>query len=126
MSDPPAPRRVLAIVPDLFFAAKIAAVARAAGVTVAFAAPAAALERCAAERPDLVLLDLHAGPGVPDLVRSLKAEAAMSGVPLVGFHSHVDVAARRTALDAGLDRALPRSAFVAKLPGLLAGSDADG
>lgn len=119
-------RRVLAVVPDLFFAAKIEAVARAAGVAIGFAAPAAAAAACAAHPPDLVLIDLHAGPGVPDLVRALKASPATRGVPLVGFHSHVDVATRESALAAGLDRALPRSAFVAKLPGLLAGEPAAG
>lgn len=126
MTTPPAARRVLAVVPDLFFAAKIEAVAKAAGVAIAFAAPAAAAAACAADPPDLVLLDLHAGPGVPGLVRALKASPATAGVPLVGFHSHVDVETRNAALEAGLDRALPRSAFVTRLPGLLAGDPAAG
>ncbi len=126
MIPAPESRRVLAVVPDLFFAAKIEAVAKAAGVPIAFAAPAAAAAACAADPPALVLLDLHAGPGVPALVRALKASPATRGVPLVGFHSHVDVATREAALEAGLDRALPRSAFVARLPALLAGEAAGG
>lgn len=126
MTTPPASRRVLAVVPDLFFAAKIEAVAKSAGVAIAFAAPAAAAAACAADPPDLVLLDLHAGPGVPALVRALKAAPATAGIPLVGFHSHVDVETRNAALEAGLDRALPRSAFVTRLAGLLAGDPAAG
>lgn len=124
MSDTPTTRRVLAVVPDLFFAAKIEAVARAAGADLAFAAPGAAVERCAAAPPDLLLLDLHAGPDVPALVRALKAHPATRSVPLLGFFSHVDVAVRDAALAAGIDRALPRSAFVARLPELLAGPGA--
>lgn len=118
------PHRVLAVVPDLFFAAKIEAVARATGAEIAFAAPAAALARCADAPPDLLLLDLHAGPGVPELIRALKADERTRSVPLLGFHSHVDLETRRTALAAGLDRALPRSAFVTRMPELLGGAAA--
>ena len=124
MSETSRARRVLAVVPDLFFAAKIAAVAKAAGVELAFASAADIQARCADAPPDLVLLDLHAGPGVPDLIRALKAGDATRAVPLLGFHSHVDIATRKAALEAGIDRALPRSAFVTRLPELLAGSDA--
>ena len=37
----------------------------------------------------------------------------------MGFYSHVETTLRRTALEAGADAALPRSAFVARLPDLL-------
>lgn len=121
----PNSRRVLAVVPDLFFAAKIAAVAKAAGVAIAFVSPAEAQARCATEAPSLLLLDLHAGPDVPAIVRALKADAATREVPLLGFHSHVDIETRRAALEAGLDRAMPRSAFVTRLPELLAGTRAE-
>lgn len=124
MSDTPGTRRVLAVVPDLFFAARIAAVAKAAGVEIAFVAPEGAAAACAAASPDLVLIDLHAGPGVPALVRALKTGPGTGAIPLVGFHSHVDIATRTAALEAGLDRALPRSAFVTRLAGLLEGRDA--
>jgi CheY-like chemotaxis protein len=120
------PRLVLAVVPDLFFAAKIEAVAKAAGVPLAFAPAAGAHARCAADAPRLLLLDLHAGPAVFELVRALKADPATRGVPVVGFHSHVDMDTRREALAAGVDRVLPRSAFVTRLPGLLAGTEPAG
>jgi len=121
----PAPR-VPAVVPDLFFAAKIEAVAKAAGAALAFAAPAEAPARCAADPPDFVLVDLHAGPGVHAMLRALAADPATRGVPTIGFFSPVDLAARDAAIAAGLDRALPRSAFVARLPALLAAPDPAG
>lgn len=81
--------------------------------------PAAqALERCAATPPVRVLLDLHAG-GALELLRALKADARTARIPVVGFYSHVETALRREALAAGVDEALPRSAFVTRLPALL-------
>jgi CheY-like chemotaxis protein len=108
-------------VPDLFFATKIEATARAAGVTIEPVAPARALEACRAAPPDLVILDLAAGEAIA-IARALKADPVTRAIPVVGFYSHVDDATRRAALAAGVDQVLPRSAFVAGLPGLLTGS----
>jgi CheY-like chemotaxis protein len=114
-------RQVLAVVPDLFFAAKIAALARAAGVELSLVPLAQAAARCAQSAPDLVLLDLHASGDPPALVRALKAGPATRAIPVVGFYSHVEGERRRDALAAGADQVLPRSAFVTRLPELLAG-----
>ena len=116
--------RIVAVVPDLFFATKIEAVARAAGVEVSIVPPNSALERCLASPPALVLLDLHA-PGEPlALVRALRTDERTRTLRIVGFYSHVEDELRRGALDAGIDEALPRSAFVGRLPALLAGRSA--
>jgi DNA-binding NarL/FixJ family response regulator len=115
-------RRVVAVVPDLFFAAKIEATARAAAVTLEQVAPSRLVESCRTAAPDLVILDLATGESSIALARALKADAATRDIPLVGFYSHVDGATRRAALAAGVDQILPRSAFVAKLPGLLQGT----
>jgi CheY-like chemotaxis protein len=85
-----------------------------------------ALERCAAAPPALLLLDLHAPGDPPALVRALKADARTRGIPVVGFYSHVEADLRRDALAAGIDEALPRSAFVQRLPALLAGDAVPG
>jgi len=108
------PISVVAVVPDLFFAAKLEAAARAAGADLVFVPAGAALERCAAAPPARVLLDLHA-PGAIALARALKADARTAGIPLVGFYSHVEADLRRDARDAGVDEVLPRSAFVKRL-----------
>ena len=110
---------VIAVVPDLFFVAKLQATARAAGAELAVIPPARALERCVATPPVRVLLDLHAD-GALALARALKADERTARIPLVGFYSHVETALRLEALAAGVDEALPRSAFVARLPALLA------
>lgn len=115
------PRRVIAVVPDLFFATRIAGTARQVGVGLDLPAPGEALAAVRAALPDMVILDLHA-PGDPlGLARDLRADPATRSIPVVGFYSHVDQALREAALAAGLDRVLPRSAFTRRLPALLAG-----
>jgi DNA-binding NarL/FixJ family response regulator len=109
-------RRVLAVIPDLFFATKVAATAKASGIELELASPALAAQRVAAAPPALVILDLHAGEAVA-LVSALRTVAP--DVPVVGFYSHVETALRRDALAAGIAAALPRSAFVHRLAALL-------
>ena len=113
---PTPPRRVLAVIPDLFFATKVAATAKASGVELELVPPPRAAARTAEASPELVILDLHA-PNAVQLLVALKAAAPT--VPVVGFYSHVETALRRDALTAGADAALPRSQFVGKLAALL-------
>ena len=110
-------RRVLAVIPDLFFATKVVATARAGGVELELASPQHAAEQVRRSPPALVLIDLHAA-GAVALVVALKAVAPT--VPVVGFYSHVETVLRQDALEAGADAALPRSRFVHKLAALLA------
>lgn len=122
----PGRRVAVAVVPDLFFASRIHETARAAGVTLIQCPAGLALEVCSREQPDLVIVDLH-GAGDPlGLVRTLKGDPATRAVPIAGFYSHVDQETRRAAEDAGMDLVLPRSAFTARLAGLLAGGGAGG
>jgi DNA-binding NarL/FixJ family response regulator len=128
MSQPALDAPVIAFVPDLFFAAKIAATAEAAGVRFEALDAAAALARCSPSAglptaaPRLLLLDLGAGEPALALARELRARLAASELPIVGFYSHVDTATRDAALAAGVETVMPRSAFVARLPELLRGA----
>jgi len=109
-------RRVLAVIPDLFFLAKVTATAKAARIPIATATPEAAAGEAQRSHPAIVLVDLHLA-GMPALVAALKSAAPDAQV--IGFYSHVATAIRDAAVAAGIDAALPRSQFVAKLPGLL-------
>lgn len=114
---PTPPRRlVLAVVPDLFFAVRVSATARNAGVALELVPPPRAVARAAEAGVALLILDLHA-PGAVALVGELKK--TQPRLALVGFYSHVETTLRRNALEAGADAALPRSAFVERLPDLL-------
>ena len=111
--------RVMLVASDLFFVARIGETCRAAGVALVEMDAAGALELCRSTIPDLVILDLH-GPGDPiALARAIKADPASRAVPIVAFYSHVDRDLGERARAAGIDHALPRSAFTAKLPSLL-------
>ena len=123
---PPHRRRVLVVVPDLFFATRIAATAQALGVEIIASPAAEALEACRREPPDLVILDLHGSGDPAGLARALKADPASGGVRIAGFYSHVDQERRRAAEAAGVDEVLARSAFTARLATLLAGSEHPG
>lgn len=110
------------LVPDLFFAARIAEVARATGVPLDSLADGGAdvLARLRHEPPGLVILDLAAPAALP-LARAIRGEPVLAGVRLVGFYPHVDVATRAAAQAAGVDDVLPKSAFTRRLAELLAG-----
>jgi CheY-like chemotaxis protein len=112
-------RRVLLVVPDLFFVARIETAAAHLGVEVGHAEAARLVQACRERRPDLVIVDLHGGAGVLDSVRQIKHDPALANLPVVGFYSHVDDATRRAALEAGVDEAMPRSRFTARLASLL-------
>lgn len=117
-------RVVLVVVPDLFFATRIASTAKQLGVALREVDTGHALEVCRDATPDVAILDLH-GPGDPlALARALKADPDTRAIPLVGFYSHVDQALRENALAAGIDHVLPRSAFTVKLPEILTGTRA--
>jgi DNA-binding response OmpR family regulator len=114
-------RELLAIVDDLFFAVKIQAAAKQAGVAVRFVKTAEAARAGAAEA-DLIVLDLNlAGLDVLALLRELPGEK------VIGFVSHVQTELRRAAAEAGCGRVLARSTFSDRLPAILQGAeDAEG
>lgn len=114
-------RRVIAVVPDLFFATRIAATGKATGVEVSLLGMPQALERISSDPPDMVLLDLHADGDAPALVRALKGDARTRGVTVVAFGSHVETERLKAVREAGAEYAMARSAFTRLLPELLRG-----
>lgn len=116
-------RRVLAAVDDMFFASKIRATAESMGVEFERARTLeSAIERARANRPSVILADLHSqNCDAFALAQTLKADAHLRDVPLVGFFSHVQTELRDRAQAAGFDRVLARSAFTQLLPELIQG-----
>ena len=108
----------LLISDDLLDISRIAATARATGLSLLTARTgAAALELAATSPPAGVVVDLH-NPGLdlPGLLAGLRAVCpAMPRV--VAFGSHVDAERLRAARAAGCDRVMPRSQFVRDLEG---------
>ncbi len=114
-------KRIIAVVDDLFFASKIRGTAEQVGSKVVFARTAdALLESARSDLPSLIIVDLHSQKVDPiGLATNLKSDEQLRSVRLVGFFSHVEVELQKSAMTAGFDRVLPRSAFVRDLVGLL-------
>jgi CheY-like chemotaxis protein len=112
-------RKVIAVVDDMLFASKIRSTADALGVEISFPRSKEAIVEKARDAR-LILIDLHNQKfDAVALAVELKANEALSRIPLVGFFSHVEVELQRNALAAGFDQVLPRSAFVRDLHRIL-------
>lgn len=117
--------KILVVMSDLFFSAKINDAAKKLGLTAEFVKDKAlALEKAKSNPPLIILdlnwLDLNCESAEPlDLIARLKADAETAGVPIVGFISHVQVDRRQAAQDAGCDVVVARSAFARNLPAIL-------
>lgn len=116
-------RAVLVAVDDLFFAAKIRAVAESVGVATHLVKDKAGIVKAAREEsPSLVLVDLHAQKfDAISLGRELKGDESLKGIELVGFFSHVQTGLQKEAQGAGFDRVLARSVFTRHLAEILKG-----
>jgi len=113
---------ILAILDDLMFTSKIRLAASQLGVPVGFARSAdGALAEMRKNPPALVILDLN-NPRTDPLgtVAAMKADAKLADIPTLGFVSHVDTVTIDAARLAGVGDVLARSAFVQRLPEILA------
>jgi PleD family two-component response regulator len=113
--------KVLALLDNLFFAAKINQAAQQVGLKVDYAKKSEqALEMARVELPGLIIVDLDAAQCSPlDLIKGLKADEKMRSVPILGFGSHVNTGIQQQAREAGCDRVMARSAFDKNLVSLL-------
>lgn len=113
---------VLAAVDDLLFSSKIRTVGQQVGAELVFARTSAdILEQARARRPALIVFDLNS-PKMDAVatIAAIKADPELSGVPVLGFASHVHTELIAAAQKAGADQVLPRSAFAARLAEILA------
>ncbi|MEJ2006931.1 MAG: hypothetical protein P8Z30_02055 [Acidobacteriota bacterium] len=112
--------RILAVVDDIFFLAKIQQTARQLGIAVEAVAPDAIKDHLASGGAGGILLDLnHRSGKAVAVLEGLKKEPSMRAVPVVAFLSHVQADLAQSARAAGCDRVLARSAFSQQLPQLL-------
>lgn len=114
---------VLVAVDDLMFSSRISTAAKAVGAAIRFTRSVEAVVNAAREEaPTLIIIDLNAARVQPlEILAALEGDPALSGIPTLGFVSHVDTPTIEAARRAGVDRVLARSAFVDQLPTLLVG-----
>jgi hypothetical protein len=98
--------RVVAISADLLLGSKVEAMLTAAGHDVVLSSTLASVPL---DDVKLIVVDLDA--------ESPEALVA-TGIPVLGYHSHVDVETRKAAEAAGVDLVVPRSRIARELPDL--------
>lgn len=118
---PQNPRKILAVVDDLFFVVKINDAARRAGMVAEFLkSEDAVVEKAMAERPSMVIVDLNCGSVAPvQLIEALRSKPELKNVSVVAFVSHIQGELKMQAQNAGADMVLARSAFSLNLPQIL-------
>ncbi|MFZ5927219.1 MAG: response regulator [Acidobacteriota bacterium] len=115
------PRKILAVVDDLFFVVKINDAAKRSGFSCEFLKSAQdVLDRARQEPPMLIIVDLNARSVKPvELIASLRAEESLKKVSIIAFVSHVEAELKNRAQSAGASMVLARSAFSTNLPQIL-------
>ncbi|HRX85010.1 MAG TPA: hypothetical protein P5572_08330 [Phycisphaerae bacterium] len=110
----------VAVITDLIFRSRIELAARAAGAAVATVTSARGLApRLAEGNVRLVIVDLDLPED--DVTAAIDAARAAGVERIVAYYPHVQKDLAERAKTAGATLVLPRSAFVAQLPELLAG-----
>jgi DNA-binding NtrC family response regulator len=116
--------QVVALVDDLFFQAKLLETAKQVGVEVrTCTAPDALYAEIGKAVPKLVVVDLNARSGPFEALERLQASG--SKIPLIAFHSHVQVDLAERARAAGCSDVMPRSKFTQNLATILARTKSD-
>ena len=106
------PKRVLAVVSDLFFSVKISEAAKRNGLALEFVKESGEVLEKAKEKPSLIVFDLNFEAVDPlKLIAKLKSSADTRSVSLLGYLSHLQSELKVQAQDAGCDMVLARSAF---------------
>jgi CheY-like chemotaxis protein len=106
------PKRVLAVVSDLFFSVKLSDAAKRCGLALEFVKDHGELLEKAKEKPTLIVFDLNFDSIEPlKLIAELKGQPSTKGISLLGYLSHVQGELKQSAQEAGCDMVLARSAF---------------
>ena len=106
------PKRVLAVVSDLFFSVKLSEAAKRAGMALEFVKENQDVLEKAKARPQLIVLDLNFESANPlQLIGALKGSPDTKGISLIGYLSHIQGELKQQAQEAGCDMVLARSAF---------------
>jgi hypothetical protein len=107
--------RVVAVVRDLFFVARIRETARLAGVPLVFARTPEELTTALTPAPRFVLVDLTAGFDYPGLFAAIDGAGAP---PVLGFTTHA-LARETQPLHARCRRVVTKETLTQELPTLL-------
>lgn len=112
--------KLLAVMSDLFFAAKINDEAKKLGMTAVFVKDKAVALEQLKSHPALVIFDLNCASADPlSLLEAMKQDPETAAIPTVGFISHVQVDLKQKAQEAGCGTVVARSVFAQNLRSIL-------
>lgn len=110
---------VLALVDNLFFRARIQAVAKHIGVEVKVVATGDQLAaESAANPPALVIVDLNSASNPLDAIKKIHESAA--SMPIIGYLAHTQTELAEQAAQAGCSTVMSQGKFTQELPIALA------
>lgn len=117
-------KKIVAVMTDLFFSAKILDMAKKSGMTVEFVKDSATvLERVqqkGPEQPAVVIFDLNYDAADPiGIIRQMKADPETKRISTIGFVAHVQTDLKMRAQESGCDMVVARSVFAQNLPMIL-------
>ncbi len=117
-----APTRIVCVIDDLFFLAKVQETARKLNVKVDFVkSDKELLERATSnghDQPSLIIVDLN-NTGAKPLTTIPKLKSKLKGTSIIGFLSHIQGELKVKAQEAGFDAVMPRSALSQNLAQIL-------
>lgn len=114
------PKKILAVLEDLFFTVKIHESAKRAGVGISFVKSEHDVLEQAKQQPALIIVDLNfQGVDPLQLIRKLKSDEHTRSINLLGYLSHIQGELKQQAQEAGCNMVLARSAFSQNLPQIL-------
>jgi PleD family two-component response regulator len=106
------PKRVLAVVNDLFFSVKLTEAAKRAGMALEFVKEPMEVMEKAKSKPQLIVFDLNFESADPlSLIGRLKGSSETKSISLIGYLSHIQGELKQQAQEAGCDMVMARSAF---------------
>jgi PleD family two-component response regulator len=111
------PKKILAVVSDLFFSSKLTEAAKRSGLALEFVKEPKEVIEKAQHKPSLIIFDLNFEAAQPlKLISKLKAKAETKNISLIGYLSHIQVELKQQAQEAGCDMVMARSAFSQNMP----------
>jgi PleD family two-component response regulator len=111
------PKRVLAVLTDLFFSSKLGDAAKRAGLSLELVADSKDVLEKAQHKPALIIFDLNYEAAEPlKLITTLKSQPETKGISLIGYLSHIQGELKQQAQEAGCNMVLARSAFSQNIP----------
>jgi PleD family two-component response regulator len=111
------PKKILAVVSDLFFSSKLTEAAKRSGLALEFVKEPKEVIEKAQNKPSLIIFDLNFEAAQPlKLITKLKSKSETKSISLIGYLSHIQVELKQQAQEAGCDMVMARSAFSQNMP----------